>query len=363
MKVKIIGAGSIGNHLGHAARTLDWNVTIVDIDPLALKRTKESIYPSRYEIWDNKINLKLSNEEPKGGFDLICIGTPPDSHIKLALKALDEKPNALLIEKPLTSPDLFGCQELFEKSRHLSIPVFVGYDHAVSKSITKLKDEINKSNSDDFLTLDVEFREHWGGIFAAHPWLSGPKDSYLGYTERGGGASGEHSHALHLWQSIALFTNKGRVTTVQATMNLNKKDGIEYDSITSLNLKTESGFFGRCIQDVITNPPRKFLRLQGNKFGYEWECNPIPEKDSLKIQKNDGSFKLEYIAKKRPDDFITELNHIKDNIKYNSKSPISLEKGLETMMVLAAANLSQSKARTVCIDYSKGWKKEAFNLL
>ena len=363
MKVKIIGAGSIGNHLGHAARSLDWNVTIVDIDPLALKRTKETIYPSRYGIWDNKIKLKLSDEEPKGGFDLICIGTPPDSHIKLALKALNEKPNAILIEKPLTSPDLVGCQELFEKSKYLSIPVFVGYDHAVSRSINKLKDEINKTNPDEFLTLDVEFREHWGGIFSAHPWLSGPKDSYLGFTKRGGGASGEHSHALHLWQSIAFFTNKGRVSSVQATMNFIKEGGLEYDSITSLNLKTETGFFGRCIQDVITNPPRKFLRLQGKYFGYEWECNPIPEKDSIKIQKNDGSCTVEHITKKRPDDFITELKHIKNCIKSNIESPISLEKGLETMMVLTAANIAQSESRIVSIDYSKGWKKEAFNCL
>ena len=59
MKVKIIGAGSIGNHLGHAARQLGWDVTIVDIDPLALKRTKESIYPSRYGEWDKNIILMI----------------------------------------------------------------------------------------------------------------------------------------------------------------------------------------------------------------------------------------------------------------------------------------------------------------
>ncbi|OUU22465.1 MAG: hypothetical protein CBB97_14930 [Candidatus Endolissoclinum sp. TMED37] len=363
MKVKIIGAGSIGNHLSHAARSLDWDVTIVDIDPLALKRTKESIYPSRYGTWDPKINLKLSNDQAIGNFDLICIGTPPNCHIQLANEALDEKPKALLIEKPLTSPDLLGCQELFEKAKSLSIPVFVGYDHAVSKSIIKLKNEIKKINSNEFTTLDVEFREHWGGIFAAHPWLSGPKESYLGFTKKGGGASGEHSHALHLWQSIALFTNKGRVSTVQASMNFINEDGLEYDSITAFNLVTETGFFGRCIQDVITNPPRKFLRLQGINSGYEWECNPIPDRDIIKIQKNDGNSKLEEIVKKRPEDFITELKHIEDAIKSKKESPISLEKGLETMMVLAAANLSKSESRTVSIDYSKGWKKEAFNLL
>ena len=38
------------------------------------------------------------------------------------------------------------------------------------------------------LFIDVEFREHWEGIFKAHEWLDGPQDSYLGFSQRGGGA-------------------------------------------------------------------------------------------------------------------------------------------------------------------------------
>ncbi len=43
-RVKVLGAGSIGNHLSNAARKLGWRVTIVDVDPAALVRTKESLY-------------------------------------------------------------------------------------------------------------------------------------------------------------------------------------------------------------------------------------------------------------------------------------------------------------------------------
>ena len=38
--VKIFGAGSIGNHLAHASRSLGWNVTICDVDQAALDRTR-----------------------------------------------------------------------------------------------------------------------------------------------------------------------------------------------------------------------------------------------------------------------------------------------------------------------------------
>ena len=57
MKVKIYGAGSIGNHLSHASRVLDWEVDVYDLDNNALDRMKNIIYPSRYGKWDESIKL------------------------------------------------------------------------------------------------------------------------------------------------------------------------------------------------------------------------------------------------------------------------------------------------------------------
>ena len=43
-KVKVYGAGSIGNHLAQASRRMGWSVDICDIDNDALDRTKNEIY-------------------------------------------------------------------------------------------------------------------------------------------------------------------------------------------------------------------------------------------------------------------------------------------------------------------------------
>ena len=65
-KVKIYGAGSIGNHLAHACCSKGWDVTLCDIDTDALKRTENDIYPSRYGLWDDKIKLlHVSELKPK----------------------------------------------------------------------------------------------------------------------------------------------------------------------------------------------------------------------------------------------------------------------------------------------------------
>lgn len=360
IRIKVIGAGSIGNHLSNAARCLDWQVDLCDIDPAALKRTREGIYPGRYGQWDQEIGLYSAAEAPIGGHDLICIGTPPDSHVELAIRALEEKPRALLIEKPLCGPDLDRAQELFQLAGECGTPVFVGYDHVVGKATRKARELAETGLIAPFETLDVEFREYWGGIFAAHPWLDGPADSYLGYWQRGGGAAGEHSHAINLWQHLALAIGAGRVIEVTATADYVNDGNVDYDKICAFNVKTETGLIGRVIQDVVTAPARKWGRLQGRngylelRFGFEPGC------DAVTWAQNDEAQKEFSVRKTRPDDFIAELEHIRDVVDGAGEgSPISLERGLETMLVIAAAHKSAQSGRAVNIDYECGYRVEA----
>ena len=210
MRVKVFGAGSIGNHLSNASRAMGWSVDLCDVNEAALVRTKNEIYPGRYGKWDETIRLINNKDAPKGEYDLIFIGTPPDSHISLALEAVKEKPKAVLVEKPFCTPDMTGAQELYDLAKDLGVAVFTGYDHVVGKASEKFSERVASAPFGAVETLDVEFREFWGGIFAAHPWLSGPSDTYLGFWKRGGGASGEHSHAANLWQHFAHAAGAGR---------------------------------------------------------------------------------------------------------------------------------------------------------
>jgi len=114
MKVKIFGAGSIGNHLANASRSLGWSVDLCDVDEAALARTQTQIYPSRYGGWDDAIRLFKNDEAPVERYDLICVGTPPESHIALARQAIEERPKAILVEKPFCTPGLNGAQELYD---------------------------------------------------------------------------------------------------------------------------------------------------------------------------------------------------------------------------------------------------------
>ncbi|MDX2479993.1 MAG: Gfo/Idh/MocA family oxidoreductase [Desulfuromusa sp.] len=353
--VKILGAGSIGNHLSNASRRLGWQVTLCDVDPAALERTKNDIYPARYGQWDETIHLCSVAEAPKGGFDLIFIGTCSDTHMDLAIQAIAEKPKALLIEKPLCTPKLERTDELKRLAEESGVTVFVGYNHIVSPATEKTVEIAPSLGAIE--TLDVEFREYWGGIFKAHPWLAGPQDSYLGFWQRGGGAGGEHSHAINLWQHLARSLGAGRVTEVTASLDFVHTDELYYDKLCMLHLRTENGLVGRVVQDVITQPPRKWGRVQGKDGYVEIE---IGSTDYVRWAQGGEKQECKF-EKTRPDDFIVELKHLDAVLKGERKeSGIALECGLETILVVAAAHLSNEQGRRIQIDYSKGYSHKAF---
>lgn len=358
-KVKIHGAGSIGNHLSNASRALGWQVDLCDVDPAALARTREQIYPARYGKWDDSIRLFESKDAPKGGYDLIFVGTPPDSHIPLALGAVAESPKAVLVEKPFCPPDLAGAQQLWELAAKQGVTVFTGYDHVVGLATEEFARAVQEPALGAIETLDVEFREFWGGIFAAHPWLAGPHDSYLGFWKRGGGASGEHSHAVNLWQHFAHALGAGRVVEVSAVMDFVTEGGVDYDKLCAFHLRSESGLTGRVVQDVITSPTRKWARAQGASGYVEWHCAYRPGVDAVLRGTGKGQTGERLFEKTRPQDFIQELTHLDACLQKGIASPISMERGLDTMLVVAAAHRSVRERRNIMIDYSKGYSEAA----
>jgi predicted dehydrogenase len=363
VKAKVLGAGSIGNHLSNALRSLGHNVTLCDVDPAALERTRNEIYPARYGQWDDGIELCLAKDAPSRGFDLIIIGSPPDSHMQLALQALVEGPRAILIEKPVCTPALEQVEELLTRAQAQNCHLFVGYDHVVGSAARRFCELIGDGIAGEVQVLDVEFREHWGGIFAAHPWLKGASDTYLGFWRRGGGAAGEHSHAFNLWQHFAHCLGRGRVKQVTATLDYVSHDGAEYDRSCFANLATEGGLVGRVAQDVVTRPTRKWARLQGSTGYIEWICGYQSNRDAIICGVTGKDPVTETFSKTRPDDFILEMKHIIAVMDGELvATDLSLHRGLDTAMVISAAHLSSQQGRSVTIDWSRGYSPAALRM-
>jgi predicted dehydrogenase len=66
------------------------------------------------------------------------------------------------------------------------------------------------------------------------------------------------------------------------------------------------------------------------------------------------------LPKTRADDFKVEIAHLEDILAERvGHSPIALERGLDTMMVIAAAFKSHAAGRRVAIDWTAGYRPDA----
>ena len=351
--VLIYGAGSIGNHLAHACRCKDWQVTIVDIDPEALQRTKEAIYPERYGQWDEGIMLTSPGELRTVEADVVIIGTPPDSHMSIALDVLQKSPpRVLLIEKPLCTPDLKGYAALAKMAKTCGTVALTGYNHVHTRNTREAENVLRNGEIGKPLSISVRWLEHWGGIFAAHPWLTGPADTYLGSSALGGGACGEHSHGINLFQHFARMLGVGRIAELSCIVDRVSRDGADYDRNCLINVVTDSGLVGSISQDVITSPAVKTLRVQGEKGFLEWYANFRDGNDAV-VWGVDGQEPKEILfPKKRPDDFTGEIGEVEAILQGKSGgASISLEAGYETMQVIAAAYRSHELKKNVQVEY------------
>ncbi|MBC8037418.1 MAG: Gfo/Idh/MocA family oxidoreductase, partial [Rhizobiales bacterium] len=326
----------------------------------ALERARTSIYPQRYGTWDNAIVLKDSRAAMTEPADVVFVGTPPDSHIAIANAVLDHATlKALIIEKPLAGPDLAGCAELAARVKKAGIFAGVGYNHTLGQNTLAAEDLLKAGKIGPISTLSARTREHWGGIFKAHPWLAGPADSYLGFSSRGGGAAGEHSHGINIWQHFAHVIGAGRVNEVSATLDMSNEAGTLYDRLCFIAMKTENGLTGDVIQDVVTAPSEKSCRIQGRDGFIDWRVNHKPGHDAV-LSGNGEMVNETLVAKTRADDFKAEIAHLQEVLAGRvASSPISLERGLDTMMVIAAAFKSHKTGRRVRIDWNRGYTPEA----
>lgn len=362
MKAAIIGAGSIGNHLAFSARKANWNVTIFDQDPEALNRFKSEIYPARYGSFDSNIVLMDSKKLttfPSETFEVIMIGTPPDTHLKVLQQVIGLNPRVIFIEKPLCPPiqnEILKIKTLIEGNS--KILFLSGYNHRLSLVTENLINSL--TNSEECISsLEVAWLENWEGIMRAHPWIKGPSETYLGWTRRGGGALYEHSHGLDLWIYLSYTFGFGLPKKIRARTKRIENDKLNYDEEVEIQVTTETGFVGEIKQDVMTSPSKKWIQVKTKKNLFTLQYGNSGKDSLVSLPHNNeiGGFSME-ISKPRPSDFDPEISIIQKYLTSKSASEANRKlgalSGLFTAYVASKAIESSELKKEVEIDL-KGW--------
>lgn len=332
-KVLIIGAGSIGNHFANACRKLRYDTSITDISSKSLNLMKNEIFPKRYKKWDKKINI-ISHEDLKEHFkinmyDLVIIGTPPNTHLQIFNQIKNYKIKNILIEKPLCE---YKQNENLFLQYQKNLKVFCGYNHSVSKSFNYFAKKIKNKK---FHFIKVNWNESWRGILNAHFWMENEYDSYLGDYKIGGGALQEHSHGLHILLTVSkilkININQKKIKSLSMFKSNKKK---KYDVLNLINYITKKISLFLEI-NLINNPPIKNVVCFSNKGMLEYVVNYKPGYDAV-LDSSDPKSKIRMFKKERSSDFIDEIKHIfsiKTKQQYQL-SPINLKYGIDTIKII-----------------------------
>ena len=328
MKIKIIGAGSAGNHMAHALTTIKEinKIVVTDVSKEALSRSKNQIYLKRYKKWNDKLFLEIEKKNLKENnfYDAIIISSPPKFHKDNIINNID-KTDVFLIEKPLCLP--FTKEITFFKNlkkKYKNKIFMTGYNHRLFPSTQYLKKIIQNKK---IQYCKVSFKENIGGFLKAHTWMKSINESYLSKTKFGGGSLCEHSHALNLVQFVL---NDKKIKIIDKSYKFNKDKKNYHDLYFGGRLKINDTIC-EFEQNFETLPIEKKISVKTKNNIVELIYN-YKENNDLIIVNNFKKIKKYYFNKSRRDDFIYEANYLYKIItKRIKKNVLEISNGISTM--------------------------------
>ena len=139
LNLALIGCGKWGsNHFKELSKIKDINLSWICSLPYSIKELEKK-HPIKIDLKaTNDFNNVLKDKK----VDAVIIATPPDTHYKIALKAL-EMDKHILLEKPMTL-SFKESNDLFELANQKKKTLMVGHLHYYNSHLTKLKSDIKK---------------------------------------------------------------------------------------------------------------------------------------------------------------------------------------------------------------------------
>ena len=302
----VVGAGSIGAHLARSLTKAGWSVQVIDTSAEAVARFVNELYPGRYGDLPQKLDVSLSSDlDPSRIFGAMVVGTPPDTHLSV-LRAYTKRITRIVsVQKPLTTFRMSEIRELEEIEAASNAIFLAGFNHRVSLGALAFWSLIPGLFFEQTVEIEVDWLESWDGIMKAHPWLSSPAETYLGFTSRGGGALFEHSHGLDLGLMAAEILGAGKVQQISSQAKVVNEGEMSYDQESKVTVNYTNGSKLTSHQDVTTWPAKKSVAISSKDWTATLEAG-TPETVTVRSAKGQLEFQASF-TKSREEDFDAEV--------------------------------------------------------
>jgi predicted dehydrogenase len=332
MKALVLGCGSIGiRHIGHLLQLGVTDVQGADPDSDKCRQAKDKF----------GIVMSTSPEEAlQSAPDIVLVCTPAQTHVPMALKALEAGAH-VFIEKPL-STGIAGTEILVQAAQKCGKTVQVGYNLRFHPAMRTMKKMSESGQLGKVLMAHAEF-----GLYLSDWWPGRDyRNSYMAHTDMSGGLLMDASHEIDL-----LLWYLGGVQKVAAFGG--QLSNLEIDSADAIKviLKMKSGAVASLHLDCLQPAYTRTCTLIGEGTRLRWECPNGRADTSLgRLQMYDrcaGEYKRVRLRGRPEDTYLEELKDFLRCVNEGEEPLVGLREGLETLKVIEAIGTAMQTSSEV----------------
>ena len=328
MRFLVMGCGSIGERHVSNLRSLQADAAIDVFDPQQERAAAVSKKHGASPVGEEKIG---------DAYDCVFVCTPPASHVKLALRALQGGSN-ILVEKPLSSGtnDIDKLKEMVSDKKLLA---FVAYNFRFNKGINTVRQMVAEEKFGKAAHASAYFGQYlpdW------RPWQD-YKSSYTARKELGGGIIHDGSHEI----DYLVWLMGKRPSHVQCQYAHTDMLSADTEAVSDILVRFDKNLLGHIHLDFIRREYRRSLEILCENGIIQWSLSEDAVRTYDPASKSWSSQKLNENVN---DMYKAEMAHVLECLKGKKKSSIiDLENGIQTLMLSDAAHRSGQSGRQVSL--------------
>jgi len=307
---------------------------IIGLDIIEKKRDEVN---EKYRIKTYQDMAEALNEKPSA----MIISTPPDSHMKYAKIAIDNKMH-FFTEASVMQDEMQKVIERLQDSDIVGIPSCTMRYHPMVIQVNNILKSNKIGRPLALLYHSGQYLPDW------HPWEDYRK-FYV--SKRNTGACRE----IVPFEIVWLVSTFGKIISVTANMTKVSNLETDIDDIYNILLEFESGIQGNMMVDVITRYPYRQLKVFGENgvIFADWleKIMRYYTKEAGWIDKKieDGIVEKNYIHGESM--YIKEMENFIKSIKKEILPPYSFEEDIKILKILEAIERSSKLGKRQVINY------------
>ncbi|WP_096187630.1 Gfo/Idh/MocA family protein [Evansella halocellulosilytica] len=249
INVGIIGTGAISSLHIEAYKTFSNTCKVVGLCDIYPEKAQEKCeqFANEAAVYDDYQDL-LARED----IDLVSICTPPYTHSKMAVDALNAGKH-VIVEKPMAS-SLKECDEMIKAAKNNDKLLSVIAQNRFREPIMKLKKLLDSNKIGTIVHAQVD--SHWWRGYSYYDlWWRGT------WEKEGGGCT--LNHAVHHIDILRWYLGMPKEVTAVASNTVH--DNAEVEDLSIGILKYENGSLAQVTSSVVHHGEEQQLIFQGEK--------------------------------------------------------------------------------------------------